>query len=106
MGDLDQISLKIGGIEQMLIEGIRQRDQMSWKLDELGKNLAEVYGTTKSVHEGHTALKQVVDGTIIPEIKDLRSMKNKGMGFLAGVTLVAGGAGAGFAKLFSKLISD
>jgi hypothetical protein len=102
-GDLDQISLQIGRIQSVLEEGTRQRDAMFRKLDTMADRLSEVGGRVAMVADGHANLKAKIDGQIIPAIDDMKSLKAKGLGVLAAIGLLAGGAGSGITKILAKL---
>ncbi len=100
--NLDQISLQIGRIQSTLEEGTRQREALFRKLDLLGDNMSEVKGAVRSVSERHDALKSKVDAQVMPAIEDMKAMKSRGLGIMAGVALAAGGASAGVTKLVAK----
>jgi hypothetical protein len=90
-------------IKSDLDEGRRQRGDVVKKLDDLGASMTELMGAVKSVSERHDALENKIDTRVMPVIEEMKNLRSKGLGLMAGVALAAGGASAGATKIFAKL---
>jgi hypothetical protein len=75
-------------------EGADARKMMMSKIDGLTASVNTLVASVKAVDDGHSALKEHVDKNVMPVISEMGNIKNRGIGLLLGVGLVAGGAGS------------
>ncbi len=105
-GDLDQISMQIGRILSNNEESGRVREAMFRKLDEIGEKLTMVKGAVETVALSHTQLQAKVEGKVMPAIEEMKALKQRGIGIITAVGVLAGGASAGATKIIGKLLGN
>jgi len=103
MGDIDEISRVLGELKADNAEAMRQRDAMWNKFDEVSKTCTEISGCVKMLGAQHVALSAKIDLEHAPVIADMKALKQRGIGMLAVIGLVATAAAALVGNFFEKI---
>jgi len=104
-GNLNEVSLTLGKLMNATSEAERTRELIFRKLDDIGNCLQKVSTNLSAVTENHAELKQQVETKIMPAVDEIKSIKQKGMGVLVGIGLLAGGSGAIVTKIANAYAS-
>lgn len=103
MGSIDEISSMLGRLCADNEEANRQRTAMWTKLDEMSIELTELCGTLKTLNGSHIALHGVVHNEHGPVISDVKALKQRGIGMLAGVGLFGAGGYAAISEIIKRM---
>lgn len=101
-GELHEISVAIGRIQASLEDGQRSREMMrhemknlAQKVEIVGARLAEMSAQLTDLSDRQKAVE--------PQVAELAATRQKALGFLGGVTLLAGSAGAAATEILKKV---
>lgn len=101
-GELHDISVAIGRIQAALEDGQRSREMMrhdlksvGQKVEALSHQLTEVVAQIEALAERQSRVE--------PQVDQLAATRQKALGFLGGVTLLAGSAGAAATEIIRKV---
>ena len=101
--DQDAVARDLGKLIAKAEEAERQRAAMFRRLDEVKAQNSETHGVAKEAMSQVGDLKRHVAEKVDPVIEDYRTLKNRGIGVLAIIALLAGSIGAAGNKLLSTL---
>ena len=102
MPELDQLSEIIGTLRAEVKENQRQHSASFKKLDSIEEKINKLAGAVELVINRMDTMEKKIMTEIDPAITDYRAMKNKGLGVIAFIGLVASGTGATLAKWLSS----
>lgn len=94
-GEIHEISSELGYLRSEAQAAREARARIYEKLDEISRKMGDIKGTVQTHGE--------VLGRIEPEHDELVRMKHKGLGFMACLSLLASGAGAGLVFLLKSI---
>ena len=101
-GELDQISLQIGRLLSSQEAQAERGSSMLKKLDDISQKVTTIGGVVENISESHEELKRQVNSGIVKDIDDLKALKNRGLGIIAAVSVIAGSAAAAIGKMIAK----
>lgn len=100
--DLHGVSKAIGKLEAENEEAERQRRAMFNKLDEIFREITKLTGAVEMLARDHSDTAKKVREDVMPTIDRIKNLEQRGMGVVAFVGVMAGGAGATALALFNK----
>lgn len=103
MVELDEISMTLGKLLAGQDESARVQKALFAKFDEMRDQQLKTVGAVELLAADHAVLKAKVVVDIEPAVKDFKELKQRGLGALAFVGLLGGGAVVGFQKLLASL---
>jgi archaellum component FlaC len=92
---LDDLSRTLGSIEASVRELSRQATGLFERTDDSALQIRELAVQVKTLADSVTALKR--------DVTELRSVRDRGLGLLVGLTLVSGGVGGLAVKILGVL---
>ena len=102
-GELHEISVAIGRVQASLEDGVRSREMLrhdvknlAQKVEVIATRLAEVSAQLADLSERQKAVE--------PQVAQLAATRQRALGFLGGVTLLAGSAGAAASEILKKVL--
>ena len=102
--DLHDISVVIGRLEAENIEAQRQRDALFKKLDRIADDITKLRGAVEMLARDNAETARKVNDEIMPTVKELRNLKQQGLGVIAFIGLIASAGGAGLLTLYQKIM--
>ena len=98
-GNLHEVSMVLGKLVNASEDATRTREMIFQKLDNINSCLLSVSTNLKAVTENHAELSAKVENHVMPAVEEIKGIKQKGIGVLVGIGLLAGGAGSTITKL-------
>lgn len=103
--DLNDVYNRLGKLEASTDEVLRQLRALFAKLDQQRKDMHEIGGVAKEAVRQATQNKEAIEKDLRPTIDDYKALKNRGLGVIAIIGLLASGAGVIATKLFDKIMA-
>lgn len=104
--NLAEVQRSLGRIEGDLKNFGSQCETLFKKFDRANEELIEQRGQIKLLASQSTEAKILYEATIKPVLEDFKSLKNRGIGMVFGVSLASGSVGAGVATILARLIGN
>lgn len=98
MPGIDEVSRLLGSIDARLSAAEKHHEDVTKRLDAVASEI-------RRVHADMTPIKQSV-AEMEPEVRLMKTLRNRGIGLLVGVGLIGGGTGIGLLKAIEGWLSS
>lgn len=107
MADIDHVSQQLGSLTAIAVETNRKVDALFVKHDKLNEEVIEQRGAIKilgAAMTDHKAVDQVAHTKYDKNVSEVEALKNRGKGFVVGMSIAGGGGGAAIVVAALKML--